>query len=71
VALPIDEVLSRLAPLDCRELGDPLKWRITTDGLAQALAGSTNPDVGKFCHWLEVQVARPARNRRDGIRVPG
>jgi hypothetical protein len=71
VALPIDAVLSRLAPLDCRELGDPPKWRITTDGLTQALTGSTNPEVGKFCHWLEVDVARPARNRRDGRRVPG
>jgi hypothetical protein len=71
VALPIDEVLRRLAPLDCRQLGDPPTWRITTGGLAQALAGSTNAEVGKFCHWLEVDVARPARNRRDGTKVPG
>ena len=69
-ALPADAVLSRLAPLECGRLGDPVRWRITTEGLAQVLARSSDPDVTKFCHWLEVDVARPARNRRDGTRIP-
>lgn len=29
-ALPADEVLRRLAPLECGRLGDPVRWRITT-----------------------------------------
>ena len=65
VALPADAVLSRVVPLHCLQLGDPPQWRITTQGLAQFLARSTDADVGKFCHWLEVQVARPARNRLE------
>ena len=69
-ALPADAVLKRMAPLECRELGDPVQWRMTTQGLAQVLARSSDPDVTKFCHWLEVEVARPARNRRDGRKVP-
>ncbi len=70
-ALPADAVLRRMAPLECRRLGDPLDWRITTQGIAQVFAKSSDPDVTKFCHWLEVDVARPARNRRDGRKVPG
>lgn len=69
-ALPVDAVLNRVAPLECGRLGDPLCWRITTEGLAQVLARSSDPDVTKFCHWLEVDVARPARNRRDGAQIP-
>lgn len=69
-ALPVDEVLSRLAPLECGRLGDPVRWRITTEGLAQLFARSSDPELSKFCHWLEVDVARPARNRRDGRRIP-
>ena len=69
-ALPADAVLSRLVPLECGRLGNPVRWRITTEGLAQVLARSSDPDVTKFCHWLEVDVARPARNRRDGRHIP-
>jgi hypothetical protein len=64
VALPADAVVNRVVPLHCRELGDPLQWRITPEGLAQFLARSTDAEVTRFCHWLEVDVARPARNRR-------
>ena len=69
-ALPADAVLKRMAPLECRELGEPVQWRMTTEGLARVLAKSSDPEVTKFCHWLEVDVARPARNRRDGRKVP-
>ena len=69
-ALPADAVLQRMAPLECRELGEPVQWRMTTQGLARVLAKSSDPEVAKFCHWLEVDVARPARNRRDGRKVP-
>ena len=69
-ALPVDAVLSRMAPLDCRQLGEPLQWRITSEALTQLLAKSSDPEVAKFCRWLEVDVARPARNRRDGRRIP-
>ncbi len=69
--LPADGVLNRLTPLECLELGEPLQWRITPQGLAQVLAKSSDPDVTKFCNWLEKDVARPARNRRDGRKVPG
>ena len=69
-ALPADAVLRRMTPRECRRLGDPLRWRITTEGLAQVFARSSDPDVTKFCHWLEVDVARPARNRRDGRKIP-
>jgi len=63
VALPADAVLRRLLPHGCRELGDPACWRITTDGLAELLAKSTDADVAKFRDWLERDVARPARNK--------
>ena len=69
-ALPADAVLQRLAPLDCRQLGDPVQWRMTTAGLAQVLAKSSDADVTKFCNWLEKDVARPARNRLVGRTVP-
>ena len=69
-ALPADAVLARVAPLQCGELGDPLLWRITIEGLAQVLAKSSDPDVTKFRHWLEKDVARPARNRRIGKTIP-
>ncbi len=70
VALPADAVLARMLPLECGQRGDPVRWRITTQGLAQFLERSTDADVRKFCHWLEVDVARPARNRRErGMRA--
>jgi hypothetical protein len=69
--LPSDAVLERLVPTQCGEGGDPRRWRITTAGLAQVMARAGDPIVTKFCHWLEVDVARPARNRRDGRKVPG
>ena len=69
-ALPADAVLARLAPLECRQLGDPVQWRMTTAGLAQVLAKSSDADVAKFCNWLEKDVARPARNRLVGRTVP-
>lgn len=61
--LPADAVLCRLAPVHCRELGDPMLWRITPEGVAQLLAKSAVAQVTKFCHWLEVDVARPSRNK--------
>ena len=69
-ALPADAVLARVAPLQCGELGDPLRWRITVEGLGQLLAKSSDPDVTKFRDWLEKDVARPARNRRIGKKIP-
>lgn len=69
-ALPADAVLARVAPLQCGELGDPPLWRITVEGLGQVLAKSSDPDVTKFRHWLEKDVARPARNRRIGKKIP-
>ena len=69
--LPADAVLQRLVPTQCGEVGDPPRWRITTTGLAEVLARSADPVVAKFCRWLEVDVARPARNRRDGRKIPG
>ena len=65
VALPADAVLCRMLPHDCRELGDPVAWRITTDGLASVLAKSSDPEVTKFRDWLERDVARPARNKLE------
>ncbi len=65
VSLPADPVLRKLAPSQCGELGDPPQCRITVEGLAQVLAKATEPDVTKFCHWLEVDVARPARRRLE------
>jgi hypothetical protein len=64
-ALPADAVLARLAPLDCAQAGEPAQWRITPEGLAQVLAKSSDAEVTKYCHWLEVDVARPARNRLE------
>jgi hypothetical protein len=65
VALPADPVLCRLAPLHCAELGEPRLWRITPEGLAELLARSSDAEVTKFCRWLEVDVARPARNKLE------
>jgi hypothetical protein len=67
VALPADPVLRRLVPAQCGERGDPPQCRITVEGLAQVLSRSSEPDVAKFCRWLEVDVARPARNRRERL----
>lgn len=69
--LPADGVLQRLLPGHCGEVGEPQRWRITVAGLAQVLAKAQDPNGTRFLHWLEVDVARPARNRRDGRKVPG
>jgi len=63
-ALPTEAVLLRLVPGQCRELGRPATWRITSDGATQVLGKSTAPEVAKFLTWLEREVALPARNRR-------
>ena len=71
VSLPTDAVLQRVAPLQCRVIGEPMQWRITTEGLSAVLARSTDADVRKFCHWLETGVAQPARNRLErGMPMP-
>jgi hypothetical protein len=62
-ALPAEAVLQRLVPGQCRELGDPVTWRISTDGATQVLSKSTDPEVAKFLTWLDRDVALPARNR--------
>ena len=64
-ALPADAVLCRVAPGQCRELGDPAVWRLSSDGAALVLGKSSDPEVAKFLTWLERQVALPARNRRE------
>ena len=69
-SLPAEAVLERLAPQQCQVIGQPVQWRITSEALAQVLAKSSDPVVAKFCQWLEKDVARPARNRRSGRRVP-
>lgn len=65
VALPAEPVLLRLVGAQCRECGDPVAWRISSEGAAQVLARSTDPEVAKFLTWLEREVALPARNRRE------
>ena len=69
--LPADGVLQRLLPEHCGEVGEPRRWRITVAGLAQVLAKAQDPNGTRFLHWLEVDVARPAHNRRTGRKVPG
>jgi len=63
-ALPAEAVLLRLVPGQCRELGHPAMWRISSDGVMQVLGKSTDPEVTKFLTWLDREVAQPARNRR-------
>ncbi|HEY8977295.1 MAG TPA: hypothetical protein VIN75_23990 [Burkholderiaceae bacterium] len=64
-ALPAEPVLLRLVPGQVRELGDPVAWRLSTEGAAQVLGKSTDAQVAKFLTWLEREVALPARNRRE------
>jgi hypothetical protein len=64
-SLPADQVLRNLVPLHCRELGDPRRWRLTAEGVSLVLAKSSDAEVAKYCHWLEMHVCRPARNRRE------
>jgi len=64
-ALPAEPVLLRLVGGQCREFGDPVAWRISSEGAAQVLGKSTDPEVAKFLTWLEREVALPARNRRE------
>jgi len=63
--LPADAVLSRLYPGECRESGDPMRQRITTDALMQFFAKATDADISRFSHWLAVHVTRPARNKLE------
>jgi hypothetical protein len=62
-ALPAEAVLQRLVRGECRELGDPVAWRISSEGAAQVLGKSSDPEVAKFLAWLDREVALPARNR--------
>jgi hypothetical protein len=64
-SLPSEAVLARLHPGLVTETGDPLVWRITLEALKLVLAKSSDADVGKFLHWLETQVAQPARKRLE------
>ena len=65
-ALPAEAVLLRVAPGQCRELGDPVLWRLSSEGASQVLGKSSDPEVAKFLTWLEREVALPARNRLEG-----
>ena len=65
-ALPADAVLCRVARGQCREIGDPAVWRLSTEGASQVLGKSSDPEVKKFLTWFEREVALPARNRREG-----
>jgi hypothetical protein len=47
-ALPADGVLWHLYPGECRESGDPMRWRITTRALTQFFAKATDPDVTRL-----------------------
>ncbi|MEP6504584.1 MAG: hypothetical protein ABJD97_14695 [Betaproteobacteria bacterium] len=64
VALPADPVLRRLYPLQCRELGKPVEWRLGGEALIEFLGKSTETDMTKFSHWIDRNVVTPARNRR-------
>jgi hypothetical protein len=64
-ALPAEAVLQRLVPGQCRELGDPVTWRLSADGVAQVLAKSSDAEVAKFLTWLDREVAQPARKRLE------
>jgi len=64
-SLPAEPVLARLHPGQVRETGDPRIWRITPEALKLVLSRSSDADVGKFLHWLETEVASPARKRLE------
>jgi hypothetical protein len=64
VALPADPVLRKRYPLQCRELGEPIEWRLGAEALIEFLGKSTEPDTTKFSHWVDKTVITPARNKR-------
>jgi hypothetical protein len=64
VALPTDPVLKRLYPMQCRELGKPVAWRLGGEALIDYLGRSTEVDMTKFSFWVEKNVVTPARNKR-------
>jgi len=64
VALPTDPVLRRLYPLQCRELGQPVAWRLGGEALIEFLGRSTDVDKTRFSAWIEKDVVTPARNKR-------
>jgi hypothetical protein len=64
VALPADAVLLRRFPAGCRETGEPVQWRLEGQALVEFLAGATDPDITRLCHWLQRDVMRPAWNKR-------
>lgn len=69
-SLPGDAVLLRLHPGQVKETGDPQVWRLTPQALKTVLARSSDADVGKFLHWLETEVAQPARKRLErGMQI--
>jgi hypothetical protein len=63
-ALPADVVLCRVVRGECRELGDPVRWRLSSEGAQEMLGKSSDGEVARFLTWLEREVALPARNRR-------
>lgn len=63
--LPAVAVLQRLHPAGCAAIGPRTpEGRITAGSLAEALARTSDPGTGRFLHWLERDVARPARRRQ-------
>jgi hypothetical protein len=69
-SLPAEAVLARLHPGLVKETGDPLVWRVTPEALKLVLTKSSDADVGKFMHWLEMEVAMPARKRLErGMQI--
>ena len=64
VALPADPVLKKRFPQQCRELGDPVQWRLGGEAVVEFVGKSSELDTKKFCHWLERNVLVPARNER-------
>ena len=62
-SLPADGVLARLQPNAVEEGGEPRTWRITSGALAIVLQKATDPETTRFCQWLEMEVALPARKR--------
>ncbi len=64
VALPADPVLKKRYPLQCRELGVPVQWRLGGSALQEFLGRSTEPDMAKFGQWVDRDVITPARNKR-------
>ena len=64
-ALPADEVLGRLAPTECGRRGEPARLAHHDGRAGPLLAKSSDPEVARFCDWLEEEVAEPARKRLE------